>query len=391
MTASNSLDCFLATKSLFIGSKENVCQCCMQGIVADAPQWNTVKNLNTWYQEHNTFNDIRRDLHNGLQNTHCKRCWSYEDNGLPSPRQHANLLGKGADNSVEIQHLDIRLSNKCNLRCRMCNAGASSLIEKVSNQMLGEGYTHNKYASKKYNSTSIEDIKSLVDLIVNCNTLKSIEFAGGEPFIMPEVEYLLQSLVTNNKTDLRISVITNVTTTKNNIFDLLKHFKKVSITCSIDSVDKYVEYQRYPVKWSTLESNFKYMYHSKTDTLNFTILPSISQLTLLGICDFVEYFSNFDVDIGFNQVVDPSYLDYRLIPLRFREKLFDQIKTLDYSFLNGYSFDAYKSFFEEGIFQYRKITTEEKHDLADAVEFWDYKSNLKYKDMFEWSKDFFEK
>jgi len=363
----------------------------MQGTVAQSPQWHTVDNLNNWYKEHVSFNNIRNDLHNGLQNTHCTRCWTYENNGLPSPRQHANALGQNANDVAEVQHLDIRLSNKCNLRCRMCNAGASSLIEKVSNQMLDDGYTNNKYVSKKYNSTSIEDIESLVDLIVSCDTLKSIEFAGGEPFIMPEVEYLLQTLINNNKTDLRISIITNVTTTKNSIFELLKNFKKVSLTCSIDSVDSYVEYQRYPVKWNTLENNFKYMYNNKVDTIDFTILPSISQMTLLGICDFINYFKNFDVDIGFNQVVDPSYMDYRLVPLRFRESLFKKIKTVDYSFLKGYSYDAYKKFFNNSIYEHRNITVKEKESLKDAVQFWDYKSHLKYSDTFEWADELLKK
>ena len=96
------------------------------------------------------------------------------------------------DFSVEpnFQHVDVRFSNLCNFKCRMCTFEFSS----------------NWYEDiKKLHPSSLIDTPKVLriseniveDLKPHLKNLKSIYFAGGEPLIMPEHFELLKFLYEN--------------------------------------------------------------------------------------------------------------------------------------------------------------------------------------------------
>ena len=389
----SNLNCKWAYNNLFVGTRNNVAMCCMQGQGFTAPDWKNITDLNEWYATFEPFVKIREEHTKSIQNTQCKRCWTYENNNSPSPRTRSNdleyyLFGKLPD-IAQVKHIEMRFSNKCNLRCRMCDANSSSQIQNLVEELKLNGIVDNSYVNDPITVSEFKNINKLLDLILSCNTIETIELAGGEPFLMPEVEWLLQELVNKNKTHLSIKFITNLTSTKPKILELLKQFKAIKIDCSIDGIEDHIEYQRYPVKWKTIERNLSYLYKNRGDNIKMAFVPCISQLNLLGLPDFINYARvNYpDLSWGFNIVASPSYLDFRLIPLKYRTELFDKIQNIDISFLPPNKQQIYSNFFNKTIYEYRNITDSEKQELRDAIYFWDYKSSLKFLNIHPWTKE----
>ena len=73
---------------------------------------------------------IREQMLKGQRPTACNICWVNEDAGLESHRQRMNKSLAKYQNQKDfvLRHLDIRLSNKCNLMCRMCSGKFSNRI-----------------------------------------------------------------------------------------------------------------------------------------------------------------------------------------------------------------------------------------------------------------------
>ena len=74
---------------------------------------------------------VRSDLSNGKKISQCTLCWDREDKGFSSMRLEANKEYGMHDSTLATpKYLDLRLSNLCNLKCRMCNPVYSSQIAK---------------------------------------------------------------------------------------------------------------------------------------------------------------------------------------------------------------------------------------------------------------------
>ena len=81
------------------------------------------------------YKDLRTSFLNGEKPKECIDCWNAEDSGNESLRQSINWMAKDIDfdsNIVEKPPLyyEFKLSNGCNLKCRMCFYGNSSSIAK---------------------------------------------------------------------------------------------------------------------------------------------------------------------------------------------------------------------------------------------------------------------
>ena len=79
---------------------------------------------------------------------------------------------------TDFQHIDIRFSNLCNFKCRMCNHDFSSNWYEDMKKIRPQNVRETKVL--KATDTIVED------LIPHLSKIRSFYFAGGEPLIMPE-------------------------------------------------------------------------------------------------------------------------------------------------------------------------------------------------------------
>lgn len=369
--------CTLTNNGFNIDTTGRIGHCCIQkrDLRVD---WNTIDDMNAWYKSNSWLNTVRKDLEAGIENTACESCWHNERNGKESKRHRVNQQYGSTNQSI--RHLDLRLSNKCNLQCKMCSGGFSDQLVNLAYELKDAGIDNDLL--KHIPSQSLEvDTKKLLDLVLELPELQTLRFAGGEPFIMPEVEEFLYKLVEQGKTDLEIEFITNCTSAKTRILTALEKFKHVELMCSIDAVGAALEYQRYPARWETIKRNFIRMYNSKC-TVGLT--PAMSMLTYHNMTEFFDWANKFPkARVSYNEVDYPSFLDFRLIPLDARQEFYNDFSKVTFGDVNN----NWKKFQQSTMYEHRQISTREQKQLQHySNDIWDYRCNVKFLDAYPWAE-----
>jgi radical SAM protein with 4Fe4S-binding SPASM domain len=189
----------------------------------------------------------------------CGDCYEQESLGFTSMRNNSNknfahLIDEidltdinGTHPDMKFRHWDVRFSNVCNLKCRSCGSTFSSrwydddvkLLENVS-------YPRVRYAGRT--STDIwEQMQPHIPF------LEQIYFAGGEPLIMEEHNRILNTLIDNGNTQVRLIYNTNLTELKfkkENVLGLWKHFPQICVAASLDDMGNRAEVIRSGTNWN---------------------------------------------------------------------------------------------------------------------------------------------
>jgi sulfatase maturation enzyme AslB (radical SAM superfamily) len=374
-------NCWSTYHELNLTTRGTLSNCCVQDldVVVD---WDKIDDLDEWFRNFSSFNEIRALLNTGVEIKECESCWVQERSDIKSRREYKSDFYKTEKNNITIKKLDLRISNKCNLQCKMCVPNASDQIAKLGKELHQAGITDMIYYQT--NDFTQTHTTKILDLAVNLPNLEMITFAGGEPFIMPEVEEFLLKMVNANKLDVRIEFITNCTVIKTDVINLLKNFKNVLISCSIDGIGEQLEYQRYPSKWNIIERNFKKIYDTNFDVV---ITPCISLLNLTDIHKFVDWANQYpNARVIYNEVDSPEYLNFRYVPMHERQNLINSNTKL----VNG---DAnWDKFFNNLIREYVEPSNEDCNMLKEySTKVWDYRCNVKFLDMYPWASYMIEK
>jgi hypothetical protein len=377
--------CFVPFRELHINPYGKYRNCCIQKEVMGKIKPN-LENPNEWFKKNKPMQDLRNDLIVGIKNKNCDKCWTLEDKNLSSYRLNWNQQYKNKNNidlESRIEVLDLRLGNKCNLQCRMCNSTWSDQISKQIEELTALG-VKNSYTQMPITGViqqSSDFMNDLFYFVKNTPTLKEIKLAGGEPFVMDEVEEFLAKLVENKITNLELSLLTNVTVVKDRIVEILEKFSSTHIQCSIDGIGELLEYQRFPSKWSVIERNFIKLYNSLL-TVNLT--PCWSNLNILSVADFLEWTNQFPKShVAYNEVTTPTYLDWKLVPLAARKNTINKLSLIT---MHSKVHKDYSKFIQQFSSEARTFTDEELIKYADAIESWDLISKIKYKDLYSWNE-----
>jgi len=380
-----SLYCGVTFKELYINHTGRFRQCCVQTQSYGEKDFLKAQDPNKWFTEQVDLNVIREDLQSGSKNPSCDKCWKLEEKDQSSYRINWNRsVYPDSDLTPEIEIIDLRMGNQCNLQCRMCNPMWSDQVGKLYQSAKDSGIINS--LNQTFTQGTVKPYKIFVeDLIGFClrtPSLKEIKFAGGEPFVMPEVEYFLNRLIQEGKTNLTVSFLTNTTMAKESTIESLKRFDKVILQCSIDGIGEHIEFQRFPCKWSVIERNFRRFLECGFEV---SLTPCWSQLNALGVVDFLNWASEFnEVHVAYNEISNPSYLDYKLIPLKYRAETIHALGTCKFPKLMH---KDYHKFFEVLQTEERTITDIEKQTLADAVELWNHNGKDTYQNKYKWAKE----
>ena len=268
------------------------------------------------------FQDIRDQFNKRQMPKQCSVCVADEKSNLFSKRQYHNSeyldqVKYYTNNHKTIVdtpiYWDLRPSNICNLECVMCDTKNSSSISsrvytwkksfkltKEQDKMLG------KIHGQKQEDSYFEYMKE------NVNNVREILFAGGEPFLMPEVLHLLEWLTENNHSkNIKLRILTNGTVFRSKWMDMLKSFKKLVLLISLDGVEEIVEYARYPNKWSLLERNVvKYNELNKEPNCKVALNPCIHIMNFIGLHKLFKFAKQHDIHISPTLVYKAQDYDY---------------------------------------------------------------------------------
>lgn len=275
--------------------------------------------------------EIRADMLKGEWNPECERCRQEENSGLRSRREyeladydidlkHALEITKedGTLNvdKQDIEYMDIRYGNFCNLKCRMCGPTDShtwygDYVKMTNNTTYKDTHDiielwkkpNGKYTTEQYNWFKEPDhYWSQFDK--HTENVQKLYIVGGEPLIIEEHVESLQRLVDSGKAEnIEIEYNSNLTNITNRMLKLWEEFFCIRIGASIDGYGKVFEYQRPPGNWESVYKNLKKL--NDNDDVNFKLWNTYT-VTVFNVFHFPEFIRWKLEDSGLDNFNSPS-------------------------------------------------------------------------------------
>ena len=198
----------------------------------------------------------------------CVRCYEQEASGFFSGRKSANkhqghqihrVLETKPDGELErfeMTYWDIRFSNLCNLKCRMCHPMDSTswndwkevepFYEKEGNFMV-KAIKDLNLVNKPYLDKFEDNLGWWESFEKLLPYFRRVEFAGGEPLMDPQ-HYKILDMLKSYGANIEIKYATNGTTLGikggRTIHDYWPHFRSVAVNVSIDGIGDSYSYIR---------------------------------------------------------------------------------------------------------------------------------------------------
>jgi pyruvate-formate lyase-activating enzyme len=279
------------------------------------------------------LNSIKNTILSGQVPASCQPCISNEQQGLTSTRQDA--LRDWPEYRIQapdrVEYLDLRYNNLCNFACRTCEPSYSSSIERE--------LENNTSLKKYFNPINKLDYSTIVnkDLHPHYQSLQRLNLTGGEPLLIKENLIILEELIAVDKNDIDLLITTNASTVNPKMLALIKQFKNVHWTLSIDGIGATAEYIRYGSNWPVIVKNIQSILELKHSV---SINTTVSAYSILDISSLVKWFkslkeeySDQPFEIMFHAVQWPVYLAPQVTPYLDRacselEQAIDILKTV---------------------------------------------------------------
>ena len=238
---------------------------------------------------------LRSDMMNGRRVAGCWRCYKDEDLGFRSMRQQYGVdlnrhrgrelltAPDGTLPRLPVPVLDIRFSNICNLRCRICDPTQSSAWLEDS-RALGLP-VQGAPILKPYDDWGKlwRQLQPLLE-----EGPEEILFLGGEPLIMEEHYRILDFLIAHKLTDVRLRYNTNFSTLRfqgRDVIELWSRFRNVHVVASLDGTGRRGEYLRKGLRWDAVLANREEMLR-RCPHVAFTISATLCIFNALHLPDF---------------------------------------------------------------------------------------------------------
>jgi len=295
-----------------------------------------------WYDTSNTIDtvaEIKKNINLGIVDKNCHLCHKQELDQQFSGRQRAlkQLPPAQLDDFLENKkirsfYMFVMFGNKCNMACRFCNSGHSSLYDSIWNNKKNIPISISD--NPDYWNNLKSDIRAKVDLYDELR----IVIMGGEGTIQEELYKLTDWLQEENLCKkIILQIGTNGSVFSQDKFTLwCDLFKRVAVAVSVDSAheDNFL-YVRYPVKFQKIHENlqkFKSLAETKSN-FDLHITPTFYINNIAYLKEFLDYFEDFNiagrsVRIYDNTFFRPDDLALVALPLAVREKLAVQVQTL---------------------------------------------------------------
>ena len=276
--------------------------------------------------------NIRTDMLQGIKPEACSSCFSQEKQGIYSPRQRENetwanwqsthdAIANCFDNFNHNKEMhpisyDLRYSNTCTLKCRMCNSSSSSAINSEYKKL-------NQIWPEKFWTIKNPRINHIVDLH---SDIQKIYLAGGEPLVEPlNLEFLNNLADYNNRTVILINTSLNHLTDR--FYETLDRFKFLTLVISIDGTNSVNDYIRHGSNFQTVFDNIKKIAHH--DIMFSTCVSMYNVFNLVDLCEFIsKEFPSKKSNHGISLVNDIEELYVENLPMELRPQLLEQLKSL---------------------------------------------------------------
>jgi MoaA/NifB/PqqE/SkfB family radical SAM enzyme len=221
---------------------------------------------------------------------------------------------------------DLRFSNICNLKCRICNFSSSSSWHKDA-QALG-------LIDSNASSALIYGLKNPTaffnDLKPYYPKVEHIYFAGGEPLLFKENLSLLEDLNSLKQRRVLLRYSTNFTQINPRVLELWKKFPKLMLLISLDGSGKRGEYQRKGLVWNDIINNLDAV-KKECPQADIIIHFTVNTFNILHLPDFHREM----VEKGYlkkvykmymNILHNPEYYNVKILPQELKAQATQKIR-----------------------------------------------------------------
>lgn len=238
------------------------------------------------------------------------------DDGGPRLRSFNKIPNEDVPSNVPVW-LELSIDTTCNAACIMCDRNFSSLWRK---QDLKFGWaTEDEIPDYTDPVVWLEKIKSSVSLAY----IRSIDFLGGEPFLSDIPQLLLTELkqVQGDLSNIKIMFQTNGSVKPDEkLLALMRECKKVGIHTSLDGIKEQFEYIRYPLLWSKVENNLRYLRDLDMRNVEFQFLVTVNPFNIYYYDDIEQWCqTEFSADVKININRCSGKIDLAHIPATLKE------------------------------------------------------------------------
>jgi len=281
----------------------------------------------------------------------CKRCYDLELMGTWTMRQSHNkrrgleyvdlidttTRSDGSITEFKMKYMDIRFSNICNMKCRSCGPGCSSLWAQEIIENHGAGHYEEYFKTKKMVITNNEDMTFMAKLKPYLKDVVEVYFAGGEIIITPEHYECLEYWIENGLADkIELTYTTNFSSLKykdKDLISLWKHFPNLKIWASLDAAGDVAEVIRKGTDWDRIIKNIKQV-KELVPHAEFQITPTISIWNVFDFPDFFDYmvkegFIGTTSSPRFNLATNPWYANIMILPVSVKRRLVELYRVYE--------------------------------------------------------------
>lgn len=285
-----------------------------------------------------TMTDLRNKFRRGEYPSGCNSCWKHESSGVPSMRLVAKFKLKelyyridyNQDQYQNLQMLDLKLGNTCNLSCRICTPIESSKIAEYSfanNRLSKEKYFEIKQAGEWPDSDIFWE-----QVLLIANELKYLDIYGGEPLLSKKHFKFLQRLIDLGVSkNIKIDYNTNGTVYSEKFFEYWDHFKEIKLSFSIDNIKDRFELERNGTNWTTVCDNIKKFISKNSNTFKTDVFPTVSMLNVYYLPELIEWIGrqNFSESYSLNMLSHPDYLSINNLPMYAKLAVAEKLKPYE--------------------------------------------------------------
>jgi len=292
-----------------------------------------------WDQQE--FQELRDKFLRNERPSGCKACWDEEDAGIKSMRLQREAAGKEHPFATFFHHiprtypktLDLKLSNLCNLKCRICTPFLSSQWMKeikdlnVIDMGTHESFVNNSREKFSANPENEEILKQWAPSVT------FLEFYGGEPLMQQEHDKILKIFHEyGNPSETGLYYNTNSTICDEEFFKLWAPFKEVIINFSIDDVGDRFEYERKNAKWAeTLRNIELYKEYGLKYNVNLQLkfYTTVGILNVFYLKEFFEFAKPYNIPIMLNMVHYPHHYSIVNLPTEVKDSIKEKLISID--------------------------------------------------------------
>jgi MoaA/NifB/PqqE/SkfB family radical SAM enzyme len=205
---------------------------------------------------------------------------SYNRDFIEHFKKVTNTNSDGSLDQFELNLLNYKPNNLCNLQCRMCTSEFSSSLHQIERAI---GKTVIGGALKQNNPNLLEQYTKHID------HLQQVIFEGGEPLMMKETYDFVELLDKHKRHDIRLMYITNMTHTglgKRQALDIWRNFSNIIVYASLDAEhDRGLYLRPGSYEWNQIVDFRRKMIEQRPDIF-FCVQSTLTLLNALHMPDF---------------------------------------------------------------------------------------------------------